>query len=112
MPDIAAVADPNTGYAIYLSHEGGWAVYGGTSLSSPIWGGFATIINAARVQAGKARIGYFNPLLYQLGVTETGFHDITVGNNGNPGFKAGKGYDNVTGFGSLDVAKFLPTITQ
>ena len=112
VPDIAAVADPNTGYAIYLSHEGGWQVYGGTSLSSPIWGGFATIINAARVQAGKARIGFFNPLLYQLGVTETGFHDITQGNNGSPGFKAGKGYDNTTGFGSLDVAKFLPTITQ
>ena len=112
VPDIAAVADPNTGYAIYLSHEGGWQVYGGTSLSSPIWGGFATLINAARVQAGLARIGYFNPLLYKLGVTETGFHDITVGNNGNPGFKAGMGYDNVTGFGSLDVAKFLPTITK
>ena len=110
VPDIAADASPFTGYSIYSQTEGGWLAIGGTSLSAPLWGGMATVINADRVAAGKTRIGYFNPLLYQLGVTETGFHDITSGNNGSPGYKAGKGYDNTTGFGSVDLGKILPTI--
>ena len=35
--DVAAVADPNTGVAVYDSfHEPGWMVFGGTSVASPI----------------------------------------------------------------------------
>src|SRR5262249_25898842 len=35
--DVSAVADPNTGVAVYQTYGGsGWAVYGGTSASSPI----------------------------------------------------------------------------
>lgn len=35
--DTAAVADPNTGVAVYDSfHEPGWMVFGGTSVASPI----------------------------------------------------------------------------
>ena len=112
VPDIAADASPFTGYSIYSQTEGGWLAVGGTSLSAPLWAGMATIINSDRVAAGQTRIGFFNPLLYQLGVTGKGFHDITKGNNGSPGFKAGKGYDNATGFGSLDLGAFLPTIVS
>jgi len=35
--DVSAVADPNTGVAVY--HAGGWGVYGGTSASAPIIAG-------------------------------------------------------------------------
>ena len=34
--DIAAVADPNTGVMGYASQNGGWNVYGGTSVAAPI----------------------------------------------------------------------------
>ena len=35
--DVAAVADPNTGVAVYDSYgEPGWMVFGGTSVASPI----------------------------------------------------------------------------
>ena len=37
--DVSAVADPNTGVAVYDTfrlHPGGWLVFGGTSVSSPI----------------------------------------------------------------------------
>ncbi|HAH64664.1 MAG TPA: peptidase S8, partial [Rhizobiales bacterium] len=41
--DISAVADPNTGVAVYdtyrLPRGGGWLVFGGTSVSAPIIGG-------------------------------------------------------------------------
>ncbi len=36
VPDVAAVADPATGVAVYNSGAGGWLVVGGTSLSSPL----------------------------------------------------------------------------
>src|SRR5262249_39421619 len=34
--DVAAVADPATGVAVYDSGIGGWAVFGGTSAATPI----------------------------------------------------------------------------
>ena len=111
VPDIAADADyPNSPYSVYCGADGGFIAVGGTSLSSPLWAGWISIINSDRVAAGKARVGYFNPVLYPLGNAKTGFHDITSGNNGNPGYKAGPGYDNTTGWGSIDVAQFLAVL--
>ena len=37
--DIAVVADPQTGVAGYSTYGNGWAVYGGTSIASPIVAG-------------------------------------------------------------------------
>jgi hypothetical protein len=38
--DVSAVADPDTGPAVYDSHDGyGWTVVGGTSASSPFVAG-------------------------------------------------------------------------
>jgi subtilase family serine protease len=108
VPDIAADADyPNSPYSVYCGADGGFIAVGGTSLSSPLWAGWVSIINSDRVAAGKARIGYLNPVLYPLGSAKTGFHDITKGNNGTPGYTAGPGYDNTTGWGSIDVTKFM-----
>jgi kumamolisin len=107
VPDIAADADyPNSPYSVYCGADGGFIAVGGTSLSSPLWAGWISIINSDRVNAGKARVGYLNPVLYPLGNAKTGFHDITSGNNGSPGYTAGPGYDNTTGWGSIDVTKF------
>jgi kumamolisin len=113
VPDVAAIADfPNSPVSVYSADNGGFIAVGGTSASAPIWAGWVSIFNGERVAAGKARLGFVNPLLYTLGEAGTNFHDVTKGNNGSPGYKAGKGYDNCTGWGSIDVAKALPSFTK
>jgi hypothetical protein len=72
----------------------------------------ATVINANRVNAGLPRLGFFNTALYKLGKKEKNFHDITSGNNGSPGYAAGKGYDNDTGFGSIDLGSLMPKLLK
>ena len=58
IPDVAADADPNTGY---LTMSGGQlGIVGGTSASAPLWGSLITRINASL----GARVGNFNALLY------------------------------------------------
>ncbi|MEI9931704.1 MAG: hypothetical protein WDM89_14480 [Rhizomicrobium sp.] len=112
VPDIAADADPFTPYSEYCGCFGGWFGDGGTSLSAPIWAGMATIINSDRVNAGLPRLGFFNTALYKIAKKEKNFHDITSGNNGNPGYTAGKGYDNDTGYGSIDLGDLLPKLLK
>lgn len=85
VPDISAVADPNTGVAIRWNNN--WYVVGGTSVSSPVLAGIA---NAA----GTKRAG--NELSFIYGHTG-GFHDIIAGSNGYPCMT---GWDFVTGWGS------------
>jgi kumamolisin len=111
VPDVAADADPNTGASVYCTIYGGWVQVGGTSLAAPLWTSWVSIVNADRVAKGLSRVGFLNPELYPQGSKEgaIGFHDIVSGNNGSPlGFSAGVGYDNVSGFGSLNVGKFIP----
>jgi kumamolisin len=44
IPDVAAIADPNTGY---LVRSGGqFGIAGGTRASAPLWGSLITRINA------------------------------------------------------------------
>ncbi len=57
IPDISLVADPTTGVAVYTTSPsfggGGWAVYGGTSLSAPAFGGIMAIVNEGRAIQGE-----------------------------------------------------------
>ncbi len=108
-PDISAVGNPATGVAVYSAINGGWIQIGGTSVSSPIWGGYISVLNSARLTVGLGKIGFFNPLLYSLAPTTFGIlNDILDGSNGNaaifgiPGYNAGPGYDNCTGWGSMN----------
>lgn len=94
--DVSAVADPNTGVAVYDStvyqNSSGWMVFGGTSLSTPVI--------AATVASSGATIGSskaLNALLYAA-VKGPNLHDITTGNSGS--FTAKVGYDIPTGVGS------------
>jgi subtilase family serine protease len=111
VPDVAAVADPYTGVAVYSALNGGWLEIGGTSVSAPIWAAFTSIASANSKMLGLGQIGFANPALYLLGPRIPGgnfggYNDITDGSNGNaqiygiPGFNAGYGYDNATGWGS------------
>lgn len=114
VPDVAAVGDPYTGYSIYSAYEGGWLAIGGTSLSSPLWAGMMSVINADRVHDNLPREGYYDPSLYAAS-PQASFHDIQSGNNSTTlvtGFKAGTGYDNVSGWSSVNLGTILPVVTQ
>lgn len=94
-PDVAAVGDRQVVYS-----NGSWWLVGGTSLSSPVFGAVLTLINEARLEAGKSTLGFIHPVLYQHPEI---FNDIVSGSNpgcGSPGFPAAKGWDPVTGLGS------------
>jgi kumamolisin len=112
VPDVAAVANPLSGVAIYSGINGGWIVIGGTSVSAPIWGGYFSLVNGISEGLGFNAIGFANPAFYVLSNFKSGpiytmFNDITDGTNGElshfapPGFSAGVGYDNTTGWGTL-----------
>ncbi|AIE84354.1 putative family S53 non-peptidase [Fimbriimonas ginsengisoli Gsoil 348] len=97
-PDIAAIADPETGVAVYDSTPipgtgVGWFVVGGTSLACPVCAG---ITNAR----GYFTASSFSELTRLYGLAGTSFfRDITSGTSGQ--FSARVGYDFVTGLGSL-----------
>jgi hypothetical protein len=123
VPDIAftasAVHDP---YLIIMT--GGVVETGGTSAATPFFAGVLALLNQYVVNTGVQAhpgLGNINPRLYQLAQNTPGvFHDVTAGNNiipcktgtpdcttGQYGYKAGAGYDHVTGLGSIDVANFV-----
>ena len=54
--DVSAVADPATGVAVYDSYgSGGWTVFGGTSVSSPIIGAMYALANSATPARSRTR---------------------------------------------------------
>jgi len=94
--DISAVADPNTGVAVYgptSRTTSGWMVFGGTSASAPFVGALFALRNgningASSIYANKSAL-----------------HDVTSGNNGTNCpvsyyCDAGVGYDGPTGLGT------------
>jgi subtilase family serine protease len=95
--DVSAVADPNTGVAVYDStrYQGrsGWQVYGGTSASSPI---------IASVYA-MSPTGTDYPASYTWAHASS-LHDVTSGSNGTCSptvwCTAGSGWDGPTGLGT------------
>lgn len=99
--DVAAVADPATGAAVYDSvrYQGrsGWFKVGGTSLSAPLIAGVYAL--AGGLPAGTAGASG----LYGHVGDGTVLHDVTSGANGSCSTlmcKGGAGYDGPTGVGT------------
>ena len=85
VPDVAANADPNTGYEIIL--YGASTVVGGTSAVAPLYAGlFASF---------GSKLGFVTPTLY---LNSACFRDVTRGDNG--AFRGRSGADPCTGLGS------------
>jgi len=85
VPDVAADADPHTGYEIVL--YGGPTVVGGTSAVAPLYAGlFASF---------GTKLGFITP---ELWANQTCFNLITKGNNG--AYRASDSPSPCTGLGS------------
>ena len=127
-PDIAALADPYTGFSIGIRpiiNDTTLAVgafqretYGGTSLASPLAAAQIAIVQ----QKSGVSIGFANPTLYGIDTTQpSAFRDVvpqsptkalayTSASSGNSylisldqdsSLKTAKGYDTVTGMGGV-----------
>jgi kumamolisin len=114
-PDVAALA----GEPLYdLVFVGKPQPNGGTSASAPLWAALIARINA-KLPVGKQQ-RFLTPLLYQTGISgkpvgQDSSRDITSGNNTSSpdpgkGYKAGSGFDAVTGWGVPDGMKLLNSL--
>ena len=105
VPDVAMDADPNSGALVIVS--GSSTQIGGTSLAAPLSTG-----TWARVESSHSgSLGFAAPLIYAaVGKTPVPYHDVTSGSNGSGllggGYSAKVGYDEVTGWGTFNVANF------
>jgi len=92
--DVSAVADPNTGVAVYDSYgSSGWLVFGGTSVAAPLIASvYALAGNAGDINASNP---YSHP---------ESLFDVTSGSNGSCGGSylctGGTGFDGPTGLGT------------
>jgi subtilase family serine protease len=107
IPDVAANADPLTGYQVRVDGEN--QVIGGSIGGASLWAGLIALFN----QGVNRHLGYINPILYKtLGPAGT-LNDITEGTNSTAKFsgcKANPGWDYCTGWGSPDGVKILAAL--
>jgi kumamolisin len=95
VPDVADLADPNTGVQIVLNSQ--VQTIGGTSAVAPLWAGFLAALGP---KLGK--------VYSKIWTRPAAFKDITQGSNGH--FRAQAGPDPCTGLGTMIaplVAKLL-----
>ena len=121
VPDISLIASPNSPGVFWADETSGGpkviCCLGGTSLSAPLWAGYSRVIAQL---SGTTRLGNLNPMIYDLANTQTkfnflGFRDVTIGDNhfnGVAGFSAGSGYDQSTGWGTIDFDTFATAATN
>ncbi len=115
VPDVAALADPFTGYVVAFgsSAPGGqdWWVLGGTSLAASLWAAIAALADASLPCAATGTVGLMNPGLYEHAGD---LQDVATGGNVLAGsgytgglYPAGHGYDLTTGLGAPDAAALV-----
>ena len=94
--DVSAVADPNTGVAVYQTYGGsGWAVYGGTSAAAPIIASTYALAGTPSASTVPAASLYSHT---------ANLYDVTSGSNGtcSPSTlcTGTTGWDGPTGLGT------------
>ncbi len=90
VPDVSLIADPKTPISVILN--GSVIHVGGTSVSASFLAAYLSLLKLKE---------FVNPKLYKTAKHHSGaFHDIIIGNNGL--YQTQKGYDLVTGLGSID----------
>jgi subtilase family serine protease len=122
IPDISMDASCSSGMEAFgvgqsAGQKPGWFVACGTSLSTPLLAGLVAL---AGQEAGHS-LGVINPALYKMAAGhDRGIVDVRRGDNSYPlsgspavkGFRAGPGYDQTTGLGTVDAAYFVPELAR
>ncbi len=108
VPDISFDAAQSSGALVY--NYGQIQQIGGTSLSSPIFVGLWARLETANSNT----LGFPAASIYSaVRSTPSLVHDVTSGNNGSQGhgYKAAKGWDYPTGWGSLIMSKLASYVS-
>ncbi|HSK43548.1 MAG TPA: protease pro-enzyme activation domain-containing protein, partial [Candidatus Binatia bacterium] len=116
VPDVALNSAAHTPYLIIQGHTAnvtGLVGASGTSAAAPSFAGIMALV----VQKTGSPQGNANNVLYSMANTQFAggaavFNDITSGNNSVPGvagFSAAAGYDQATGWGSVNAASLVNT---
>jgi subtilase family serine protease len=133
-PDIAMSAAVNGAVDFYDTTDpgvAGWGIVGGTSEASPLFSGIVALAD----QVAGHSLGDLNPALYAMGRSgsSSGIVPISAGSNSYtfcvaadvesnsscpsasdlvnvPGFSANGSYNDATGWGTVDAAKFVPAL--
>lgn len=100
VPDVAAEADPDTGYSVRV--DGEEQVLGGTSAAAPLWAALVARVNQRRARP----MGLVAPKLY--GPARSALRDVTSGSNG--AYTARIGWDECTGLGTPRGAELLQAL--
>jgi subtilase family serine protease len=119
IPDISMSASCSVAvnvFETYSGGQGGWTASCGTSESAPM---FAAIVALADQQAGRS-LGLINPALYALAARHAaGIVPVASGNNTVSfsgvtvhGYSVKKGYNLVTGLGSVNGKLFVPELAH
>jgi subtilase family serine protease len=122
VPDVAADANPHTGFPQVTSNTGGgYAISGGggTSGSAPLWAGIIALAD----QYANRHLGFVNPAIYQIARGSDyhqAFHDVTAGPENTAefphgtitGYRAGPGWDPTTGWGSPNANLLVPLLAS
>jgi len=106
-PDVSALGE---GFQVYV--DGSSQPVGGTSASAPTFAGIVSLLNEARLKAGKKHMGFLNPFLY---ANPDAFNDIIKGTNAEGrdaspspyGYECAAGWDAATGLGTPKFPKLL-----
>lgn len=120
LPDVAFDADGLTSPVLYY-FQGAWGTDGGTSLGAPAWAGIVALAD----QAAGHDLGSVNAALYRIAASARygrDFHDIVRGGNyttltfsgstpDQPAFRAGIGWDAVTGLGTPRIANLVADLS-
>jgi subtilase family serine protease len=108
VPDVSALGDPNTGWAIYV--VGNWSLVAGTSAAAPLWASLTALADQKLAQQSLPAVGFANLPIYAFGGDPSkwpakAFNDVTNGENLY--YSATRGWDPATGWGSPNAAGFV-----
>ena len=124
VPDVALNADPEHGYWTYCKSGAGcdsnkpWVVTGGTTAATSLWAVLAALTNELYARGEGSRIGFLNPLLYQIADDPvkyvSSFQHVMVetneiGEHSQGRYPATIGYNMASGLGSYNA---LPLATN
>ena len=127
VPDVALNADPEHGYWTYCKSGDGcdsnkpWTITGGTAAATSLWATLAALTNEIYVKEGGSRIGFLNPLLYQIAddpvkYTSSFQHVVietnAIGQHGNAQYPATIGYNMAAGLGSYNASSLATNLIE